>query len=139
MQRIRAAVVGDVDDLVKLAQQLNKAKYSRKNVLLLLQSSNTHCFILEDEKVVIGTITLSSLVSLERGPYGIISGFVVNSGHRGAGNGELLFDSVVKVAKGLGLRFVQLESKRNRTKARSLYKKKGFHETKGIQMEKYLN
>lgn len=93
----------------------------------LIESENSHLFLLKDEGNIRGMYTLGIYKS-PTGTKAWIEDVVVASQYRGKGYGRLLMEHAISFARSLDIRKVMLTSNPSRVAANELYKKAGFEQ-----------
>jgi GNAT superfamily N-acetyltransferase len=85
-----------------------------------------HVLVAERDGVVVGTATLSLLMTLWEGVVGHVDDVVVDAAARGEGVGRLLMEKLHQEAVGLGVTHLDLTSCPAREAANALYQSLGY-------------
>jgi ribosomal protein S18 acetylase RimI-like enzyme len=91
----------------------------------ILKSKNTHFFIAELDKKIVGILTIGTY-DIPSGTKVWIEDVVVDESQRGKGFGKELILFAVGFAKSSGAEAIELTSRPSRVAANQLYKKLGF-------------
>lgn len=116
-----------LDAVNKLLPQLSTSAVSlaKYDLQKIIASNFTKLLLAEDQKLLIGTLTLVHF-KIPTGTRAWIEDFVVDSDTRGQGIGKLLIQHAVKLAKESGAKSIDLTSHPSREPANRLYQKLGF-------------
>jgi ribosomal protein S18 acetylase RimI-like enzyme len=110
-----------VDHLVVDGQiTLDEASYRK-----LIDSNNSHLFVVIDKQLVVGMLTLA----IYQSPTGIkamIEDVVVDIPHRGKGLGKRMIEHAILFAQSKGVERLMLTSRPSRLDANKLYQSMGF-------------
>jgi ribosomal protein S18 acetylase RimI-like enzyme len=133
--RIRQAQTDDLKAMAGLLKELFAIEDdftvdTEKQILglsLLLDHGDTDVWVAEDQKKVIGMVSMQRLVSTAMGEYtGMIEDLVVAERYRGMGVGSSLLETVIaeSAKKGYGRLSLGADNRNNR--AIEFYRRKGF-------------
>ena len=98
---------------------------SKYDLQKIIASGSTKLLFAEDQKLLVGTLTLV-LFKIPTGTRALIEDVVVDRDARGQGIGKLLIQHAIKVAKESGAKTIDLTSHPSREPANKLYQKLGF-------------
>ncbi len=126
-----------LDVVNKLLPQLSASaeSLSKYDLQEIISSGYTKLLFAEDQKLLVGTLTLV-LFKIPTGIRARIEDLVVDSEARGKGFGKLLIQHAIKLAKDSGAGSIDLTSHPSRKSANVLYKKIGF-ETRETNVYRY--
>lgn len=116
-----------VDVFAKLIPQLNDSirPPSQEELEELIASGTSFLFVAEEQKEIIGTLTIGTY----RIPTGVkawIEDVIVDENARGKGVGKQLTAHAIEFAKSRGWKKLELTSRPSRVAANELYRKLGF-------------
>lgn len=118
--RIFSAVAELLPQLAPGSEQPDKDRFKK-----ILKSEGTHFFIAEDNKKIVGVLTVVTY-DLLSGTKVWIEDVVVDESQRGKGYGESLVLFAIDFTRSIGAESIDLTSKPSRTAANQLYLKLGF-------------
>ncbi|MBP1642294.1 MAG: family N-acetyltransferase [Acidobacteria bacterium] len=133
---LRAATPGDLELLIRLVRDFYlhfgypfSEPEKRRLLAQVLETPELGRLALLHSEAgePVGYLFLSFYFSLELGgPVALLDELFVEPAHRGRGLGSRVVGELVEVARGLGLRALQLESERTNARATALYQRLGF-------------
>ena len=91
-----------------------------------VRDERVHVLVAERDGVVVGTATLSLLVTLWKGWVGHVDDVVVDAQERGGGVGRLLMEKLHEEARRLAVTHLDLTSRPAREAANALYQSLGY-------------
>jgi ribosomal protein S18 acetylase RimI-like enzyme len=143
---IRHANTQDVTAMCRLLSQLfvieqdfvPDPEKQQRGLTLLLDSTHARLFVAEQERQVVGMLTVQLLVSTaEGGTVGLIEDVVVDEAYRGQGIGKALLQHLETWAQNNGLTRLQLLADRNNRSALRFYEKSGWQTTELIALRRF--
>ncbi len=117
-----------VAPIQQLIGQLTKQpiSFGEEQLRALIESANSHLFILRNEAIVVGMLTLGTYSS-PTGRKVWVEDVVVDQNHRGCGYGRILIDYAINYCKtNLTPCTLMLTSNPSRIAANALYRSSGF-------------
>lgn len=117
-----------VAPIQQLIGQLTKQpiSFGEEQLRALIESANSHLFILRNEAIVVGMLTLG-IYSSPTGRKVWVEDVVVDQNHRGCGYGRILIDYAINYCKtDLEPCTLMLTSNPSRIAANALYRSSGF-------------
>lgn len=117
-----------VAPIQQLIGQLTKQpiSFGEEQLRALIESANSHLFILRNEAIVVGMLTLGTYSS-PTGRKVWVEDVVVDQNHRGCGYGRILIDYAINYCKtNLAPCTLMLTSNPSRIEANALYRSSGF-------------
>lgn len=132
MIKIRALTINDLDDLIKLLEQLWIGKtINRNSVKKVIEKGLTSDYqiyiVATDEEKIVGYCSLTIKNNLWiTANLGNVDELIVDVEYRNSGIGKTLMGEIQKIAKGLGCKRLELDSAFHRTNAHEFYDKLGF-------------
>jgi ribosomal protein S18 acetylase RimI-like enzyme len=143
---IRHANTQDVSAMCHLLEQLfaieqdfeSDPDKQRRGLTLLLGSTHARLFVAEQERQVVGMLTVQLLVSTaEGGMVGMVEDVAVDERCRGQGIGKALLQHLEAWAQKTGLLRLQLLADSNNHPAMSFYEKCGWLTTDLIALRRF--
>jgi GNAT superfamily N-acetyltransferase len=144
---IRPALNEDINELLPLLKELFSIEIDfefmedrqRAGMKLLLESKNAVILVYEDNRKILGMVTLQVVISTAEGqPSLLVEDLVVKDGNRGRGIGGELLAAAGLWGEERGVSRMQLLADCQNTKGLDFYKKKGWFRTNLICLRKYL-
>lgn len=117
-----------VAPIQQLIGQLTKQpiSFGEEQLRALIESANSHLFILRNEAIVVGMLTLG-IYSSPTGRKVWVEDVVVDQNHRGCGYGRILIDYAINYCKtDFAPCTLMLTSNPSRIEANALYRSSGF-------------
>ena len=115
--------------LARLLPQLSVSAQipTTEQIEALLLNPNIHLFVAENERVIVGMLTLA-IVDIPTGRKAWIEDVVVDEAARGLRLGQALVEQAKALATSLGAKKIYLTSNPSRKAAHALYSKCGFEQ-----------
>lgn len=144
---IRKALFKDIDDLVKLLDELFAIeedfefdeRKQRKGLRMLLESDNDCIMVAEHEGQVVGMCTIQTFISTaEGGDVGYVEDMIVRKDYARKGIGKKILSSIEEWGKGQGLKRIQLLADKGNSPALRFYKGSDWSTTNLICLKKPL-
>jgi ribosomal protein S18 acetylase RimI-like enzyme len=125
---VRPAAPADAEQLIPLLTELSARAGSLgvADVAARLQDDRVHVVVGAADGLLVGTATLTLLVTLTEGLIGRVEDVVVSESARGSGLGRRLVLALHDEARELGITKVELTSRPSRDAANRLYRSLGY-------------
>lgn len=105
-----------------------------KNFQEMINSSLVHIFVAEENRIIIGVVSVYLLPRLElAGYYAVVEDVFVKESERRKGIGTKLFEEAIAFMKEKDVKYVTLNTGADNIKAQEFYKRLGF-ENKEVEM-----
>ena len=138
---IRQAALSDAPSVARLVSQLGyqtTAAQMESRLPAMLARPEYVLFLAETDHTVVGLAGAYLTLGLELdGPYGRLTGLVVDEGWRGQGIGRMLLEAVEGWLKELGASLLLITSGLHRAEAHEFYRHLGYAET-GLRFAKKI-
>lgn len=115
----------DAEDISELFKQLTNDA-SELNSSELINDPGCHCRVIEHGGKVIGFGCLIIHQVPTKGKVARVEDIIVHIDHRGKGLGKSLMNELIAIARGKGVKHIDLTSNPTRVPARKLYESLGF-------------
>jgi GNAT superfamily N-acetyltransferase len=133
MTIVRVARLSDIDDIVRLTEQLGydvPASDAAAKLSRLLSRQDHQFLIAEANGRTVGWLHAAVTEYIEADPFVVIGGLVVDRYHRGQGVGRILLEHAEAWARKQGCSIVRVWSSTLRTAAHRFYEHLGYTKVK---------
>ena len=138
---IRQAALSDAPSIAQMVTQLGyqtTAAQMENRLQAMLAHPEYVLFLAETDHTVVGLVGAYLTLGLEiDGPYGRLTGLVVDEGWRGQGIGRMLLEAVEDWLKECGASLLLITSGLHRAEAHGFYRHLGYEET-GLRFAKKI-
>ena len=129
----REMLVEDLEQVVEIEKALFSDPWTKEGFFTFLTKENTMFFVVEEKGKILAYCSMQTVLD-----EGDILNVAVRSDRQKEGIGYFLVDSMLKMAKMIGIHIVHLEVREGNGTARRLYERLGFKED-GLRRDYYTD